>query len=91
MFDMLNKAAATHPVSGNTNGSYLTLASEGGIIFGIINVVGNFGTVFVDQAYWQRAIAARPLSTVKAYLVQVARLLSLYWYLWPLLLLPLLN
>jgi Na+/proline symporter len=40
-----------------------------GLIFGIINIVGNFGTVFVDNAYWQRAIAARPSSTVKAYLV----------------------
>lgn len=35
----------------------------------LINIVGNFGTVFVDQAYWQRAIAARPSSTVKAYLL----------------------
>ncbi|CAB5362142.1 unnamed protein product [Rhizophagus irregularis] len=37
--------------------------------FCIINIVGNFGTVFVDNAYWQRAIAARPSSTVKAYLI----------------------
>lgn len=28
-----------------------------GLVFGIINVIGNFGTVFVDQAYWQSAIA----------------------------------
>jgi Na+/proline symporter len=43
--------------------------SLNGLIFGIINIVGNFGTVFVDNAYWQRAIAARPSSTVKAYLI----------------------
>jgi Na+/proline symporter len=41
----------------------------GGLIFGIINIVGNFGTVFVDQAYWQRAIAAQPKSTVKGFLL----------------------
>ena len=35
----------------------------------MINIVGNFGTVFVDQAYWQRAIAARPQSTVKGFLL----------------------
>ncbi|KAJ3339505.1 hypothetical protein HDU91_001012, partial [Kappamyces sp. JEL0680] len=69
MYSLLSSAAAAHPVSGNTNGSYLTLSSSGGLIFGVINVVGNFGTVFVDQAYWQRAVAARPSSTVKSYLI----------------------
>jgi hypothetical protein len=32
------------------------MSSIGGILFGVINIVGNFGTVFVDNAYWQRAI-----------------------------------
>jgi Na+/proline symporter len=45
------------------------MASAGGLMFGIINIVGNFGTVFVDQAYWQRAIAAQPGSTVKGFLL----------------------
>jgi hypothetical protein len=26
------------------------MLSEGGVLFGIINIVGNFGTVFVDQS-----------------------------------------
>lgn len=37
------------PVSGNFKGSYATMLSSGGLIFGIINIVGNFGTVFVDN------------------------------------------
>jgi len=37
------------PVSGNSKGSYLTMLSSGGLVFGIINIVGNFGTVFVDN------------------------------------------
>jgi hypothetical protein len=49
-----------HAVPGNEGGEYLTMSSSGGLIFGAINVVGNLGTVFVDQAYWQRAVAARP-------------------------------
>ena len=69
MFDKLATASALNPVEGNAGGAYLTMASVGGLIFGIINIVGNFGTVFVDQAYWQRAIAARPSSAVKGYLV----------------------
>ncbi|KAG6855507.1 hypothetical protein H0H87_001885, partial [Tephrocybe sp. NHM501043] len=35
----------------------------------VINIIGNFATVFNDQAYWQRAIASRPASCVKAYLL----------------------
>lgn len=44
---------------------------QGGLIFGIINLVGNFGTVFVDQAYWQSAIAAKPSASHKGYILGV--------------------
>jgi len=57
------------PVVDNNSGSYLTMLSLGGIKFGIINIVGNFGTVFVDQSYWQSAIAARPASAHKGYIL----------------------
>ncbi|KAL1552681.1 urea active transporter [Salvia divinorum] len=57
------------PVSGNYRGSHLTMLSSGGLVFGIINIVGNFGTVFVDNGYWVSAIAARPSSTHKGYLL----------------------
>ena len=56
-------------VSGNEQGSYLTMISADGLMFGIINIVGNFGTVFVDQSYWQSAIAARPSSAARGYLL----------------------
>ena len=55
-------------LAGNKDGSYLTMASQGGLIFGVINIVGNFGTVFVDQSYWQSALAARPLSAGPAFI-----------------------
>ena len=54
---------------GNAGYQYVTMASQGGLVFGVINIVGNFGTVFVDQAYWQRAFAARPSATVTGYLI----------------------
>ena len=78
MYQKLADAADLRPVleptfvegePGNAMGAYLTMASAGGLIFGVINIVGNFGTVFVDQAYWQRAIAAQPSSTVKGFLL----------------------
>ncbi|KAK3128809.1 hypothetical protein QOZ80_6BG0466650 [Eleusine coracana subsp. coracana] len=60
---------ACGPVHGNFKGSYLTMLSSGGLVFGIINIVDNFGTVFVDNGYWMSAIAARPSSTHKGYLL----------------------
>ncbi|KAK8957705.1 Urea-proton symporter DUR3 [Platanthera zijinensis] len=60
---------ACGPVNGNYKGSYLTMLSSGGLVFGIINIIGNFGTVFVDNGYWVSAIAARPSSTHKGYLL----------------------
>jgi len=56
-------------VPDNEGGSYLTMLSLGGLKFGIINIIGNFGTVFVDQSYWQSAIAAKPASAHKGYLL----------------------
>lgn len=85
-----DKTMACGPVEGNSQGSYLTMLSADGLMFGIINIgtffqwrlvkndashliffpaVGNFGTVFVDQSYWQSAIAARPSSAAKGYLL----------------------
>ena len=49
--------------------SYATMSSGGGLLFGVVNIVGNFGTVFVDQSYWQSAIAAEPTATVRGFLI----------------------
>ena len=69
MHELLVTAAQVMPVEGNKDGSYLTMRSKNGLIFGVINIIGNFATVFQDQAYWQRAIASRPATCVKAYLL----------------------
>ncbi|KAG6859950.1 hypothetical protein C0995_001386 [Termitomyces sp. Mi166 len=69
MHALLTAASDAAPVPGNAAGSYLTMRSKNGLIFGVINVIGNFATVFNDQAYWQRAIASRPASCVRAYLL----------------------
>jgi SSS family transporter len=69
LFNKLVTLASIKPVEGNAGGVYLTMASTGALVFGIINIVGNFGTVFTDQAYWQRAIAARPKSAINGFLI----------------------
>ena len=63
------KQYACGAVAGNNSGSYLTMLSSNGLMFGIINIVGNFGTVFVDQSYWQSAIAAKPSAAARGYLL----------------------
>jgi Na+/proline symporter len=69
MYDLLVSASAWSPVSGNQEGSYLTMKSNAGILFGGCTIASGFSGVFCDQGYWQRAIASRPKSTTKAYML----------------------
>lgn len=69
VYNRLRAVENKWPVADNMGGSYLTMFSKSGIVFGIINIIGNFGTVFVDQSYWQGAIAAKPSATYKGYLL----------------------
>ncbi|CAD0106950.1 unnamed protein product [Aureobasidium uvarum] len=69
MYELLKKAAVQRPVKGNVQGSYMTLKSNYALIFGVIQLCSGSGTVFLDQAYWQRAIASRPTTAVKAYIL----------------------
>ena len=69
VYDLLVKAAAAHPVDGNAQGSYLTMQSREGAIFFVINIVGNFGTVFLDNGYYNKAIAASPVHALPGYLI----------------------
>ncbi|KEY71261.1 hypothetical protein S7711_02366 [Stachybotrys chartarum IBT 7711] len=69
VYDLLVEAAEDHPVSGNQDGSYLTMRSSGGVTFFIINIVGNFGTVFLDAGYSQKAIAAHPVHALPGYII----------------------
>jgi urea-proton symporter len=69
VYDLLVKAAKEHPVEGNAEGSYLTMRSREGVIFFIINIVGNCGTVLLDNGYWNKAIAASPVDALPGYVM----------------------
>ncbi|GBE80408.1 Sodium:solute symporter family-domain-containing protein [Sparassis latifolia] len=69
MYHLLQEAAVLRPVNGNQGGSYLTLKSNNGLMFMIIQITGGFGTVVLDQGYWQRAIASKAKTAVRAYLL----------------------
>lgn len=66
MFHLLESAK---PVVGNAEGSYVTMRSVSGLKFGIINVAGNFATVFADQSYHQRGIASSPSLATKGFVL----------------------
>lgn len=68
-YDLLMEASANMPISGNYEGSYLTFKSVDGLIFAIDLLVAGFSTVWLDQAYWQRAIASQPETSIRAYLL----------------------
>lgn len=69
VYDLLVSAARDHPVDGNKDGSYLTMRSQEGAIFFVINIVGNFGTVFLDNGYYNKAIAASPVHALPGYIL----------------------
>ena len=75
MYQLLKDAAVKRPVTGNQDGSYVTMKSNFALIFGVIQLCSGSGTVFLDQAYWQRAIASRPTTAVRAYILG-----GLAWY-----------
>jgi SSS family transporter len=69
VWDLLQEASKKHPVEGNAEGSYLTMRSKEGAIFFVINIVGNFGTVFCDNGYYNKAIAASPVDALPGYIM----------------------
>ncbi|KAK9383082.1 Sodium:solute symporter family-domain-containing protein [Kockiozyma suomiensis] len=79
VWELLQTAALDHPVSGNAEGSYLTMRSKEGAIFFVINIVGNFGTVFLDNGYWNKAIAASPASALPGYVLGGVAWFAIPW------------
>ncbi|PPQ74951.1 hypothetical protein CVT26_011663 [Gymnopilus dilepis] len=69
LYDLLLVAGQENPVTGNQDGSYLTMKSNQGLVFGAATILSGFSGIFCDQGYWQRAIASHPQSTTKAYML----------------------
>ncbi|CAF1047352.1 unnamed protein product [Rotaria sordida] len=69
VYDLLVNASRMHPVKGNEKGSYLTMRSKEGAMFFIISIIGNFGTIFLDNGYYNKAIAASPVSALPGYIL----------------------
>ncbi|PWY83435.1 putative sodium/proline symporter [Aspergillus heteromorphus CBS 117.55] len=68
MWELLREASALHPVSGNAEGSYLTMKSPEGGYVGLVFVGAGFAAA-VDSQLFQKAIAADPRSTSAGYIL----------------------
>lgn len=69
VWEAVTLLAETQPREGNAGGSYLTMHSRSGGIFFVINIVGNFGTVFLDNGYFNKAFAANPAAALPGYVL----------------------
>lgn len=49
MYDLLVTAGLESPVQGNADGSYLTMKSNQGLVFGAATILSGFSGVFCDQ------------------------------------------
>ena len=49
LYELLQQAAVTTPVVGNEQGSYLTMKSNQGLVFGAATILSGFSGVFCDQ------------------------------------------
>ena len=69
MYDHLVQMGNAVPIPGNKSGSYLTAFSLQGFYTDINGIIAGFVQIFVDQSYWQSAVAASPMQAVKVRLV----------------------
>ncbi|KAJ6781649.1 hypothetical protein PWT90_01399 [Aphanocladium album] len=79
LFDTITQLAVNRPVSGNHNGSYLTMTSKNAILFGIIHTLSNFGLVIMDTGFFAKAFSAAPHAVVPGYIVGGIAYFAIPW------------
>ncbi|CEP59989.1 sodium:solute symporter family protein LALA0_S01e00496g [Lachancea lanzarotensis] len=77
MWDLLQTVSKTHPSAGH-EGSYLTFSNKALVMLAWSQIMSGWATVFADPSYGQKAIAAKPMSTISGYVIG-----SLCWFIIP--------
>ncbi|KAJ7907573.1 solute symporter family transporter [Mycena leptocephala] len=67
VYELLQIAAENYPVGDAAGGSYTTMRSLNGFVFGVVVMVS--GWVYMDQTYWQRAVASKASTSVQGYIL----------------------
>ncbi|KAL3481699.1 Sodium:solute symporter family-domain-containing protein [Aspergillus californicus] len=84
LYDAVVVAGKEKPVTGNYEGSYLTMRSEQCLYFGILHVIGNVGAVIMDtgfwqKGFWQKGFSADFAAAVPGYVLGGAASFSVPW------------
>ncbi|SNX88022.1 probable DUR3 - Urea permease [Melanopsichium pennsylvanicum] len=79
LWELIKAANVGNPISGNHNGSVLTMTSKGAVEFGILHTLGNFGLVVMDSSYWQKAYSADIAAAVPGYVLGGVLYFGLPW------------
>ncbi|PVH97304.1 hypothetical protein DM02DRAFT_597799 [Periconia macrospinosa] len=79
LYELLKAAGERHPVPGNEKGSYLTMTSKSGILFGILHIAANFGLVIMDTSFFIKAFSASPKAVVPGYVVGGIAYFAIPW------------
>ncbi|KAF7325696.1 hypothetical protein MKEN_00419700 [Mycena kentingensis (nom. inval.)] len=78
VYDLLQTAAENYPVADAAGGSYTTMRSLNGFVFGVVVIVSGL-QVYMDQTYWQRAVSSRASTSVKGYIFGGIAFLPVPW------------
>jgi hypothetical protein len=65
-YDTLHTVGLQRPVDGNRDGSFLTMWSWQGLMYGLVMMASSPGSVLGDQTLWQ--VRYRVVTTVRTYL-----------------------
>ncbi|KEZ43939.1 putative urea active transporter 1 [Scedosporium apiospermum] len=79
LYDLVVAAGKAHPVAGNHEGSYLTMASHDAMLFGIIHILANFGLVIMDTGFFVKAFSAKVEAVVPGYIVGGLAYFAIPW------------
>jgi urea-proton symporter len=79
LYDLVAAASKRSPISGNYEGTYLTMTSTSGIYFGIIHITTNFGLVIMDTGFFVKAFAASPRAVVPGYVIGGIAYFAIPW------------
>ncbi|RAH47982.1 sodium:solute symporter family protein [Aspergillus brunneoviolaceus CBS 621.78] len=79
LYDKVVATASENYISGNYEGSLLTMKSKDAIIWGLILKFGNLALVVMDTAFWQKSFASEVNSTVPAYNLAAVAVFGIPW------------
>lgn len=79
LYDKVMATAAENYISGNYQGSLLTMKSKQAIIWGLILKFGNLSLVVMDTAFWQKSFATEVKATVPGYDLAALAIFGIPW------------